>query len=182
MWVLANSKYSCFLLSEWEPLWGVIPLTFFGWICLSSKPPASGGGWGGLWRPVWGLAVPSCAALCWGHGALEETLSTYCAPAFEGNSALVYPGICIFVSLNNSSAAWAGFSGSEMFISGAFAFFCVIKKKKKKLWYPLKQSAIEIQVFPLTARKYIQDSRPILSDACSFFFLFKTGSQISFST
>ena len=79
-----------------------------------------------------GLAIPSCAAMRWGHRALEETVGPLLAPAFEGNSALVYPGICIFLSLNNSSAAWAGCTGSEMFISGAFAFFCVIKKKKKK--------------------------------------------------
>lgn len=132
---------------------------------------------------MWGLAVPSCAALCWGHGALEETLSTYCAPAFEGNSALVYPGICIFVSLNNSSAAWAGFSGSEMFISGAFAFFCVIKKKKKSkaLISPeakcYRNSSLSSHCKEIHTRFQTHSFRCLL-----FFFLFKTGSQISFST
>lgn len=66
---------------------------------------------------------------------------------------------------------------------GAFAFFPPIKKTKtkKNLGCPLKKSAIGIQFFPLTFRKYVQDSRRLtLFQMLAFCFSTRTSVRFLF--
>lgn len=102
-WSSGKFRILCFLLSYWELHLGSVPLTLFHLVHLLSLKPQHQMDAEKDCGSTYGARISTLLSNSWwGQRALEEILSPLLAPAFEVNPAPVCPGICIFISLNNS--------------------------------------------------------------------------------